>query len=33
LRGHSNGALLQLLIGSLKPGATQANVIISYNNL
>jgi hypothetical protein len=31
--GHSNGALLQLLIGSLEPGATQANVIISYNNL
>jgi hypothetical protein len=31
--GHSNGALLQLLIGSLEPGATQANIIISYNNL
>lgn len=31
--GHSNGALLHLLIGSLEPAATQANVIISYNNL
>lgn len=31
--GHSNGALLHLLIGSLEPGATQANVMISYNNL
>lgn len=31
--GHSNGALLHLLIGSLEPNATVANVIISYNNL
>lgn len=31
--GHSNGALLHLLISSYEPGATDANVIISYNNL
>jgi alpha-beta hydrolase superfamily lysophospholipase len=31
--GHSNGALLHLLINSYEPGATDANVIISYNNL
>lgn len=31
--GHSNGALLHLLINSYEPGATDANAIISYNNL
>jgi alpha-beta hydrolase superfamily lysophospholipase len=31
--GHSNGALLHLLIGAFEPGASDANVIISYNNL
>eukprot|EP00878_Enallax_costatus_P040893 GHUV01047301.1.p1 GENE.GHUV01047301.1~~GHUV01047301.1.p1 ORF type:complete len:166 (+),score=30.66 GHUV01047301.1:136-633(+) len=31
--GHSNGALLHLLIGSLEPNATAGNVVISFNNL
>jgi alpha-beta hydrolase superfamily lysophospholipase len=31
--GHSNGALLHLLTSSFEQGATQGNVIISYNNL
>ncbi len=30
--GHSNGSLLHLLINARNPGATQANVIMSFNN-
>jgi len=30
--GHSNGALLHLLIGALLPGHAAANVMISFNN-
>lgn len=30
--GHSNGALLHLLIGSLFPVTNTSNIIISYNN-
>ncbi|KXZ45823.1 hypothetical protein GPECTOR_50g617 [Gonium pectorale] len=30
--GHSNGALLHLLIGSYFPGATDSNICISFNN-
>jgi alpha-beta hydrolase superfamily lysophospholipase len=30
--GHSNGALLHLLIGSLYNAPTQGNAIISFNN-
>ncbi|GLC46383.1 hypothetical protein PLESTB_001769300 [Pleodorina starrii] len=30
--GHSNGSLLHLLIGSFFPGATESNIIMSFNN-
>ncbi|GIL85485.1 hypothetical protein Vretimale_13417 [Volvox reticuliferus] len=30
--GHSNGSLLHLLIGSLFPGATDSNIVMSFNN-
>jgi hypothetical protein len=30
--GHSNGALLHLLIGAVAPGHADANVLVSYNN-
>ncbi|KAG2439662.1 hypothetical protein HXX76_005012 [Chlamydomonas incerta] len=30
--GHSNGALLHLLIGSFFPGAAATNIVISFNN-
>ncbi|KAI8463608.1 MAG: hypothetical protein J3K34DRAFT_388971 [Monoraphidium minutum] len=30
--GHSNGALLHLLIGALLPGHAAANVLVSFNN-
>lgn len=30
--GHSNGSLLHLLIGSFFPGATESNVVMSFNN-
>jgi Protein of unknown function (DUF1350) len=30
--GHSNGALMHLLIGSLAPKPVTSNVLISYNN-
>lgn len=30
--GHSNGALLHLLIGAFFPGAAATNIVISFNN-
>jgi hypothetical protein len=30
--GHSNGALLHLLIGAEAPGHAAANVLVSFNN-
>ncbi|KAG2502253.1 hypothetical protein HYH03_000739 [Edaphochlamys debaryana] len=30
--GHSNGALLHMLIGSFYPGATASNIVMSFNN-
>ena len=30
--GHSNGALLHLLIGAVAPGHADANILVSYNN-
>lgn len=31
--GHSNGALLLLLISAFEPCATDGNIVISFNNL
>lgn len=30
--GHSNGALLHLLVGAAAPGHARANVLVSFNN-
>ncbi|GIL67641.1 hypothetical protein Vafri_20982 [Volvox africanus] len=30
--GHSNGSLMHLLIGSFFPGATESNILMSFNN-
>lgn len=30
--GHSNGALLHLLVGAVAPGHADANVLVSFNN-
>lgn len=30
--GHSMGSLMHLLMGTAEPGATRANVLMSFNN-
>jgi alpha-beta hydrolase superfamily lysophospholipase len=30
--GHSNGALLHLLVGAVAPGHADANAVVSFNN-